>query len=208
MRTFGKSLVSRPARTTAVVALVLVLLAAGVAYAAIPDGSGVIHGCRDKRTGTLRVIDSATSGCKAKETALNWSQTGPQGPVGPQGPQGAPDEARPSVAYSATGSQSLGSDYAQVVALTLPAGSYVLTAATDVLAGLGGETRCLLQPNLDSAAAFNQDGPIIVELTLLDTATFTERTTVSVSCATFREGGAATANLVALQVGAVNPPLP
>ena len=37
---------------------VLALAVAGIAYAAIPDSSGVIHGCYSK-TGALRVIDSS-----------------------------------------------------------------------------------------------------------------------------------------------------
>jgi hypothetical protein len=34
---------------------------AGIAFATIPDGSGVIHGCYTKSTGTIRVIDSAAT---------------------------------------------------------------------------------------------------------------------------------------------------
>ncbi len=62
--------------------------------AAIPDPSGVIHGCY-RSNGTLSVIDSATQACGTNETALNWNQTGPAGttgatgPQGPQGPAGA-----------------------------------------------------------------------------------------------------------------------
>ena len=57
---------------------------AAVAYSAIPDGSGVIHGCYKSDHGDLRVIDPAASKkdqstCKNDETALNWGQTGPQG---------------------------------------------------------------------------------------------------------------------------------
>ena len=65
------------------------LTAGGVALAAIPDAAGVIHGCYHNVNGDLRVIDSSTeSGCKASETAIQWSETGPQGAVGPQGPAG------------------------------------------------------------------------------------------------------------------------
>jgi len=54
----------------------LALLAAGgIAYASIPDSTGVIHGCYLKKNGALRVIDSDTSAaCDAKkELPLNWS---------------------------------------------------------------------------------------------------------------------------------------
>jgi hypothetical protein len=75
-------------------------IAGGVAYATIPDGSGVIHGCYVKsgsNIGHLRVIDTgAGQACRATETPIAWNQTGPQGavgqtgPTGPQGPSGAP----------------------------------------------------------------------------------------------------------------------
>jgi hypothetical protein len=68
------------------IAVVLVAVGATVAVAAIPDANGVIHGCRDTRTGALRVIDSeAGQTCGSKEAALNWNQTGPQGPAGVSG---------------------------------------------------------------------------------------------------------------------------
>lgn len=85
-----------PALVVAVAALVFAL--AGAAWAAIPDSSGVFHGCVSNRTGVLRVIDSSNTGfaghCFTRhhaETAITWNQTGPQGPAGVQGlagPQG------------------------------------------------------------------------------------------------------------------------
>lgn len=61
------------------------VLFGGVALATIPDGSGVIHGCYKNSTGALRVIDDATQTCTGPETAITWSQTGPQGPAGSDG---------------------------------------------------------------------------------------------------------------------------
>lgn len=64
--------------------------AATLAYAAIPDASGVIHGCYNTRTGALRVVDSeAGQACLPSETSLNWNQQGPQGLPGTQGPPGS-----------------------------------------------------------------------------------------------------------------------
>ena len=86
----------RVSRRTAVLALIVALApaaAAGVAYASIPDSSGVIHGCYKKTRGMLRVIDSATTTCGNDETALTWNQTGPQGPTGPRARQ-APKELK------------------------------------------------------------------------------------------------------------------
>jgi hypothetical protein len=60
----------------ATAALALAALGGGIAYAAIPDAAGVIHGCRTLAGGTLRVIDSeAGQTCRSSEAALNWNQT-------------------------------------------------------------------------------------------------------------------------------------
>jgi hypothetical protein len=75
----------------------LALVGAGVAYAAIPDSSGVIHGCYSTKNGSLRVIDSAAK-CANGEVALNWNQQGPKGDTGapgPQGPKGDPGAIGP-----------------------------------------------------------------------------------------------------------------
>jgi hypothetical protein len=48
----------------------------------------VINGCYKSQNGQLRLIDPATDRCLPSETAISWSQTGPQGPQGPPGPQG------------------------------------------------------------------------------------------------------------------------
>jgi hypothetical protein len=62
------------------IALAAMGIAAG-ALAAIPDGSGVIHGCYAPTKGyRLRVIDTAkTQTCPSGQVALNWNQTGPPG---------------------------------------------------------------------------------------------------------------------------------
>jgi len=66
------------------------LLIGGIAYASIPGGDGVIHGCyqtSNPAKGTLIAIDSAAS-CPNGYKGLNWNQTGPRGEQGPQGPRG------------------------------------------------------------------------------------------------------------------------
>ena len=87
-------------RRGVVLAVVAVALAAGgVAYASIPDSSGVIHGCYITGTGQLRVYDSQSSTakkCGSNEKPLNWNQTGPQGPAGPQGAAGPAGTGRVS----------------------------------------------------------------------------------------------------------------
>ena len=76
-----------------------IAIGAAVAYAAIPDSSGLIHGCYSKTNGTLRLIVSSASRCRSDEGAVQWSRTGPAvqvGPVGPVGPAGPMGEAGPA----------------------------------------------------------------------------------------------------------------
>lgn len=54
------------------------LVIGGAAYAAIPDGSGIVHGCVSKLGGGLRVVDSDKGQvCNGLESPLNWTQTPP-----------------------------------------------------------------------------------------------------------------------------------
>src|SRR5687767_3309477 len=62
---------------------------AAIAVASIPSAGGVINGCYDPRTGSVRVIDfEAGQRCTSRERSLDWNRTGPLGPAGPIGPQG------------------------------------------------------------------------------------------------------------------------
>jgi len=67
-----------------VMALLMVGIGAGIAYASIPGPDGVIHACyknSNPAQGALLAIDSAAS-CPSGYTALNWNQTGPPGLAG------------------------------------------------------------------------------------------------------------------------------
>jgi Collagen triple helix repeat (20 copies) len=94
------------------------LAAGAVTLAAIPDSSGVIHGCYQKNSGQLRLIDTEPSPpmranrdddddddddrgnrageCRRSEIAISWNQTGPAGPAGPPGPKGDTGERGPA----------------------------------------------------------------------------------------------------------------
>jgi len=84
-------------RQVILLALLAAAVAAGATYAAIPDSSGVIHGCYTNKGGILRVIDpSAGAKCTTLETALAWNQQGPKGNTGATGPAGPPGPTGPS----------------------------------------------------------------------------------------------------------------
>jgi hypothetical protein len=85
-------------------AAAVVAVAGGVTYAVAQiGGGGVINGCYKSQNGQLRLIDPATDSCHPSETAISWSQTGPQGPAGPAGPAGPQGPAGPAGPAGATG---------------------------------------------------------------------------------------------------------
>jgi len=63
-----------------------------IAVADIPDGAGVIHSCYSEKKGTWRPIDYPQQQCDAKETPLQWGETGPQGEPGTDGDNGTNGE--------------------------------------------------------------------------------------------------------------------
>lgn len=103
-----------------VLGLVL-LIAGGIAYAAIPGADKVYTACMLKNVGTIRLIDPSLpagnlmSHCTTSETKVTWNQTGPAGapgpagatgPAGPSGaagPAGPPGPAGPSGALGLAG---------------------------------------------------------------------------------------------------------
>ena len=91
-------------RRTSVVAVATLTLTAGarVVHADIPQG-GVVSACYAKSTGSVRVIDPATTTCKSSEIALSWSESGPQGSGGPTGPAGPAGATGPTGAAGPTG---------------------------------------------------------------------------------------------------------
>ena len=124
-----------------------VALAGGVAYATIPDSGGVIHACMLKNLGTIRLVDPATGQkCSASlETAVDWNRQGPQGesgpagPAGPKGDKGDQGERGPSELFHDNWDvDSVPLAPGTVVAsLSLPAGSYLVTAQAEVLLDAG-----------------------------------------------------------------------
>jgi hypothetical protein len=67
-------------------AAVCMVLAGGVAWAAIPGPGGVIQGCYDSG-GNVKVVESLP--CPKNYTAFQWNQQGLPGPKGDRGDDGA-----------------------------------------------------------------------------------------------------------------------
>lgn len=190
-------------RRVVVLVPVLFALAGGIAYASIPDSSGVIHGCYNKSSGTLNVIDSSlTKSCPSGYLPLNWSQSGPTGPRGP------------SDAYLASDpGESIGFD-TTILSTTLPAGSYTLIAKTGVYnLGFADIIDCMLKSGtatLDNdtvrldGADINNDNEF---LDLIGTTTLASSQTISIVCSDLESTGAAAsenAQLLATEVATLH----
>ena len=81
---------------------------AAIASASVPDAQGVIHGCYDRQSGQVRIVDTETGtpkGCVKSERTVDWNHTGPRGAVGPQGPQGPQGPVGPQGAQGVQGPQ-------------------------------------------------------------------------------------------------------
>jgi len=121
-----------------------------VAFATIPGPGGVVNACYKIKKGALRVIDPAIDTCTIREQSIQWTQTGvqgpqgdpgPQGDLGPQGPAGDPGPQGPA-GSSSDGFHTLGplvrplpvngGSAVELARLTLPAGTYVISAIADI----------------------------------------------------------------------------
>jgi tail collar domain len=142
-----------------VVAGIAATLALGsIAWAAIPDIGGTVHGCYDKASGQLRVTDPQSNtpkACSGKEAALDWNLRGIQGlpgPQGPAGPAGAPGADPTADAFV----RGFGTDVGNAAAATgaeCTLGQVLLTASTLKTAG-GVPANGQLLPIAQNAALF------------------------------------------------------
>jgi hypothetical protein len=180
------------------IALLAVLAAVGVGYAAIPSSDGVIHSCYNASanpSGQLRVIDAdAGAKCSKNEKALNFNQTGPQGPkgdTGATGPQGPTGDIGPSHAYSAQANGVSLSGNTTVATLSLSAGSYSIGAKLYIRAShegtFTGGASCTLTADGDTdfsqATARSTDGfDINMPMSLAVLHTFASPGSVALSC--------------------------
>jgi hypothetical protein len=88
----------RPSPATAIALTALIVAIGGAAFAAIPDSNDVIHGCYDRGSGALRVIDTGGKPprtCVGREAPISWNQQGPTGDAGATGPTGPAGQVGP-----------------------------------------------------------------------------------------------------------------
>jgi hypothetical protein len=146
-----RNLTSAPKVGVAVLSLTVLVACAGIAYAAIPGGDGVIHGCINTSanpSGALRVIDTdAGAKCAKNERALDFNQRGPKGEQGEQGIQGPKgDDGAPgapgisTVTFAITPkptSNNIQDVPTEIITRSLPEGSWAIVATVNAEAGIG-----------------------------------------------------------------------
>src|SRR5450755_2665540 len=116
------ALIGRHSRRVVLIAGALLAFAGGIAYATIPDGSGVYTACMLKNVGTIRLIDPSLpasnliSHCTSLESKITFDQQGRPGPIGangaagPAGPAGLAGPAGPAGPAGSAGPQGLQGD--------------------------------------------------------------------------------------------------
>jgi hypothetical protein len=163
----------------------------GVAWAAIPDTGGVIHGCYRNVGGDLRVIDDAQGRCRNNETDLNWNA---QGPPGPSGSSHA-FEAKSAVAVV----QETGTS---IVSLDVPAASYVVFGKTTLFSDPVAAS-CLLLAGASEVDRTLWTNDNTETISLLGTVEL-DSTVLSIQCESESKSEARNIQLVATEVDAVN----
>lgn len=123
-----------------------------IAVADSADPAGVIQGCLNVHTGRLRVVEEDTV-CRRNEEPISWNRQGPAGSAGAEGPAGAPGVTGRAFHKESRTPITVGTSFAAVLDLNLPAGSYAVTA-TILLNNLGSSrvpVLCVLSGPTDSS---------------------------------------------------------
>jgi Gp5 C-terminal repeat (3 copies) len=184
----------RGRRSVVLVAAIVLLAAAGAAYAEIPDSSGVYTACRAKANGAVRLIDpsaastSPLSHCTQAETEVSWNA---EGAAGKDGVSSTVAQLAPGDAHCPAGGAAI-TDAAGTTAyvcsaqtsgtFTSPNGLFSLTVSdTGVdIAGPGAKV------SLDSAGALNvraTDGTVRIDDNLTEKVGGNETVSVSANLA-------------------------
>lgn len=211
--------IPRPTPSTIIATAALAVALGGTGYAAVTLPRNSVGTAQLKanavtsakvKDGSLRAADFATG-------QLPKGDTGATGATGATGPAGAQGERGPSDAYisSLNASINIPNSMTTVRSLSLPAGKYLLQAGGMVSYDASGTSlvRCQMDwtgrttplPQDATAEAANAAGTIA----LVDVATFTGTTTVTLACQSGRGStGPKTANfeyprIVAVQVATI-----
>jgi len=122
----------------AVAVLATATLTGGIAWAVIsPVSGGVVHGCYNPATGGLQLKVTTACPKTGNKTPINWSVTGPKGATGLTGPS--------DVYIGKTTSTPIGLGVPAVVtSVVLPAGSYLITAKTEISTGTTDNVLCTI----------------------------------------------------------------
>lgn len=195
------------------------MLAGGVAFAAIPAADGVIHGCYNTSTGTLRVVESDDQ-CRSNEKPLPWNQSGQQGPQGIPGPTGPAGPAGPGNEIwfeqrpddvTIPGSPPGPVTWQVIADVDVPAGTYLLTGATTI--DFGGtnlpdtEGRCEVRVGADQLvkeSLFRVPGGMTTPMSITGVTTVTDTTPVQMRCFSFDAIGVLNTTLTATKVTAAH----
>jgi hypothetical protein len=170
----------RRSRRLILAATTLFALAAGIAYATVPDSAGVYTACKLNATGTIRLIDPSLGTstllghCDAKlETQITWNQKGQSGPAGPPGlagpagPKGDTGLQGPKGADGAVGADGKpGQDGVSVTSSAEPPGSNCAFGGVHFIAAGGDSYACNGAPGADGKDG--RDGKDGAGLTSID----------------------------------------
>lgn len=112
-------------------------LVAGAVPALALSGTApvVFHACVTSKTGAIRIVAAATR-CASGQHKIFWNQIGPRGPQGVRGAKGAPGPATAFEKQVVVNVTLNSSSETTVATLNLPAGKFVISAAS--LAGFSG----------------------------------------------------------------------
>lgn len=185
---------------------------------------GEIYACVQQGSAQVRIVGASVP-CKSTETRLTWNIVGPQGAPGPTGPQGPAGPEGPAGPQGPGGSQSQKNAYAaslaetqfssgwstpDLVALTLPAGKYLVFGKVTIQNNSSAQlVQCGLRDAItdydDAFAALSDNGPNGDFATLALQTTFETSTTTTIGLAcTSASGPARAASVKLTAIGADN----
>jgi hypothetical protein len=169
-----------------VLVAVIATLVAGGGIALASSSSGTVHGCKNKKTGALRIM----SGCSKSEQVVVWNLKGATGATGATGVAGPSDawEARTPGSTNVTGASVV------LLSFAVPAGNYDVTGKVeeenDDTSHIG-KLECWLNADtttlddmVTTAAANNTSGSGVGNATNIVHASYatTSGTTFSLTC--------------------------